>query len=717
MLTGEALAVTKSQWNEHDAFETAGGDDTPFVYSGTLVVQGSALFSVHAIGEKTAIGRIGSSLKATKTPPSKLQLDTRIVVKRVAAASLVLSLMISLGWWLRNGDALRGILMGLTFAMSTIPEEFPVVLTIFMALGAWRISRRQVLTRQIQSIETLGSATTLCVDKTGTLTQNRMTLSALWQQNLGVYDLDRSGNQATAAIASGYQHLLTLSALASEPQGSDPMDIAAIDMGRRISSEYGMFTSQHQFVKAFSMVRPLLAVGCAWALPDHRVLVASKGAPESIFQICDLTAVQRQEILAAVQVLASEGHRVLAVARLICAETDLPEHLASLTADLGHKFEFIGLVGFSDPLKPGVKEAVSQCHEAGIRVIMITGDYPGTALAIAKQANIDQGHGILTGPEIDALSEAELTQRLSEVRVLARMIPEQKLRVVKSLQCAGEVVAMTGDGVNDAPALKAAHIGIAMGGRGTDVAREASALVLLDDHFTSIVAAIRLGRRIYSNIQKAISYIIAIHVPIVGLTLMPLIYGAPPILWPVHLAFLELIIDPVCSIVFEAEEESQAVMKCSPRPLNEKLFNWRVVSRGLIAGALALIAVMLIYIAIVSMGDGEDHARAVAFTGLVMINFALIFLLTKGADSIKGLFERPNKTLFSVGLILLSLTALILYVPPLARLFHFQSPHLLDLAAMFVIALLFMALYFSGVRRFLSVFLTPFILGLASFKS
>lgn len=662
LLTGESVPVHKVEWNGMDTFSVKGGDDNPFAYSGTLVVQGNGMVLVHATGQTTAMGGIGASLKDTERPPSLLQVDTRRVVKLVAFSSLALSVVVAVAWWFREKEALRSLLMGLTFAMSTIPEEFPVVLTIFMALGAWRISKKNVLTRQMSAIETLGSATTLCVDKTGTLTENRMTLSQLWTPKDGFKKLEKED------LLADERHLVTLGAFASDPVGSDPMDTAAIKLARELVGE---FNAGQAHKKSFPLVRPILAVGHVWS-DDKQSFIASKGAPESIFELCKLQGSVREGVIQSVHTMAQDGFRVLAVAK---ANGRGWEKAASLSE---FDYEFVGLLGYYDPLKPGVRESVGQCHEAGIKVMMITGDYPATALAIARDCGIKDQAGVLGGDEVASLSDAELVARLKSVRVLARMVPEQKLRIVKALQAAGEVVAMTGDGVNDAPALKAAHIGIAMGNRGTDVAREAAALVLLDDNFTSIVAAVRLGRRIYDNIQKAVTYIIAIHIPIVGLTIVPLALGTPAILWPVHLAFLELIIDPVCSIVFEAEPESPSIMQRQPRALNTKLFNRKVIGTSLLEGMMALCAVLLVFAWIGKSGEQPDHARAVAFSSLIFINVALIFSIRGGSESLRTSLMRSNPALLWVGAALLGMSAVVLFAPPVARLFHFTTPHFID---------------------------------------
>ncbi len=687
LLTGESVSVGKVEWNGTDTLGQAGGDDTAFVFSGTLVVQGSGAFKVHATGQSTAMGRIGTSLTETIRPSSLLQQETRRVVRAVAIGSLSLSVGIAALWWFREHDILHGILMGLTFAMSTIPEEFPVVLTVFMALGAWRISKQKVLTRQMNAIEALGSATFLCVDKTGTLTENRMTVATVWCPGSPVAKM--SG--AVASDAEEHRRVVRAAALASDPEGADPMDVASVIAAKNVDEQ--VFAGM-SVTRSYPLVRPLLAVGYAWAIEGAAdVTVCAKGAPEAILSLCKGSEGARGEIVAAAEVMASDGYRVLGVAQGSCRGDQLAESLQKF------EFKFMGLVGYNDPVKSGVPAAVIQCHEAGIKVMMITGDYPATALSVARDIGLDNPGEVLTGEQLSALDDVQLALRLKTVRVLARMIPEQKLRIVKALRSIGEVVAMTGDGVNDAPALKASHIGIAMGGRGTDVAREAAALVLLNDDFTSIVGAIQLGRRIYDNIQKAISYIIAIHIPIIGLTLIPLVMGMPPILWPVHLAFLELIIDPVCSIAFEAEPAETSIMKRPPRPARARLFGKSVLTAGMLEGVSVLMAVFVTYITVGKRGEMPDHARAIAFATLIFANIGLILTLRSRTEPAWIFLKRRNPTLSWIGLSLLTMSAIVLYVPKVVDIFHFSPPHLTDLGGCAVVALLSL-IGFEMVKQF-----------------
>lgn len=679
LLTGESVSVRKVTWNSDDSIGQPGGDDSPFVYAGTLVVQGTGEMRVQATGHSTAMGRIGSSLKTTDRPPSALQQETGRVVRVVALSSLFVSAIMAGMWWLRDGDVVRAVLMGLTFAMSTIPEELPVVLTIFLALGAWRISKKSVLTRQMHAVEALGSASFLCVDKTGTLTENKMIVSALWTPEGGVNVLTGHEHELTSAETS----ILRIAALACDRNGIDPMDKATISAANRFGLQPFEGLSLKKY---FPMIRPILAVGNGWNSGQGPACeIFTKGAPETIAKICrkdhlsprqsTMADKLEKEIMAATVILASRGYRVLAVANGNHASGELAGGLET------YSFEFSGLIGFSDPVRAGVRESVKNCHEAGIKVLMITGDFPSTATSIARSIGLENPDSLLTGDELLEISDEILATHLKTVRVLARMVPEQKLRVVKILRATGEIVAMTGDGVNDAPALKAAHIGIAMGGRGTDVAREAAALVLLNDDFTSIVEAIGLGRRINDNIQKAISYIIAIHIPIVGLTILPVLTGGQIILWPLHLAFLQLIIDPVCSIVFESEPTEEFIMKRPPRSITARLFSRPVVTSGMWQGSCALLATLGVYYGIGNSGESPNHARGVAFLTLIAINIGLILTLrsrTEAAWNFKRWSKNSNPTIPFIALFILSLSAIVLYVPVVAELFHFSRPHASD---------------------------------------
>lgn len=599
LLTGESAPVRKIPWEEGMQTERPGGDDQPFVYSGTLVVQGQGLVVVKSTGMRTEMGKIGAVLQTVERGETRLKKEISRIVRIVALAGISLCTIIVVVYGLTRFNWIEGFLAGITLAMAILPEEFPVVLTIFLALGAWRISRKNVLTRQIPAIETLGSATVLCVDKTGTLTQNKMSVKKLFAQGQ-ICEYDTPG---TDSIPETCHELAEFSILACKKDPFDPMEKALVHLGE---GDFGRTEHVHKdwnLVQEYPLSPDLLAMSNVWRSPDGKdYVIAAKGAPEAIADLCHLDIRMTQELRVQINHLAAEGLRVLGVAKASFSMSDLPDEQHEFP------FEFLGLVGFADPVRPQVAGAVSDCYSAGIRVIMITGDYPLTAQNIGRQIGLQNADRCITGSELEMMTDDELRDRIGAVTIFARVVPEQKLRIVNALKANGEVVAMTGDGVNDAPALKSADIGIAMGGRGTDVARESSSLVLLDDDFTSIVSAVRLGRRIFDNLKKAMAYIFSIHIPIAGMSLIPVLFNMPLILLPIHIVFLELIIDPACSMVFESEREEPNIMKRPPRQKDEGLFTRWTLMISLLQGFVVLAIVLIIYISALVWGQiGRAH--------------------------------------------------------------------------------------------------------------
>jgi len=674
LLTGESIAVRKTARRDGapSAGQRPGGDGLPYVFSGALVVRGTAIGEVIATGVHSEIGKIGQSLSTLETEPPRLQAQTRRLVRVFAAVGGAVSVLAVVLYGMIRGGWLDAILAGIALGMSMLPEEFPVVLTVFMAMGAWRISRARVLTRRAAAIETLGSATVLCTDKTGTLTENRMSVAELRIPNGELFH----PRDTPAALPEAFQDLVEFSVLASAKDPFDPMDKAFHELGRQhfTGTEHAhgpTWTLLHSYA-----LRPdLLAMSQIWQ-PDaeaERVVVAAKGAPEAIADLCHLSAADRDALTLAVNAMATGGLRTLGVARALFAGRAWPD------TQRGFAFEFLGLVGLADPLRTSVPDAVSQCRSAGIRVVMITGDYPGTAQAIAGQVGLD-ATDVVTGRELEALSDAELAGRVRTATVFARIMPEQKLRIVNALKTNGDIVAMTGDGVNDAPSLKAAHIGIAMGGRGTDVAREASSMVLLDDDFGSIVTAIRLGRRIYDNLRKAMGFIFAVHVPIAGLALLPLLVGLPILFGPMHIAFLEMVIDPVCSLVFEAETEEDDVMRRPPRAPNAPLFSGALIGWSLLQGVFALVLVSAIFLVASWRGMPEADVRALTFFSLVLAIVGLIFVNRSFSASLITALLRPNPALAWVLATVTAMLALTLLWPLATDLFRFGPLHVDDLS-------------------------------------
>lgn len=515
------------------------------------------------------------------------------------------------------------------------------------------------------AVETLGSATVLCLDKTGTLTMNRMILSTLFAGGEH-YDADKNGD---LQLPEKFHELLEFGCLASQKDPFDPVEKEIKNGTEKFLGNTEHVHQNWELVQEYPLSKNLFALSNVWESFDkRRHVIAAKGSPEAVIDLCHLDERQKDELLTHVKNMADKGLRVLGVAKSIFMHEPLPENQHD------YEFEFIGLLGFIDPVRPGVPEALSECYSAGMRVIMITGDFPGTAQHIARQIGLKDPDRYVTGPELARMSDTELAQKVSSTNIFARIVPEQKLAIVNALRSNGEVVAMTGDGVNDAPALKSAHIGIAMGERGTDVARESSSIVLLNDDFSSVVAAVRMGRRIFDNLKKAISYIFSVHVPIAGLALFPLLFGFPLILLPVHIAFLELIIDPACSVVFEASLEEKNIMQRPPRDLKDKLFGRKSMLASLLQGMSVLIVVIAVFLLALYLGKGETQARTLTFATLVIANIALIAAnLSWEQDIIKTIKE--NRALWLIAGGALFSLSIVMYVPFLRELFHFSVLH------------------------------------------
>ncbi len=680
LLTGEALPVSKlaDATPAPAVASRPGGDGLPYLYSGTLLVQGHGSARVTATGARSEIGRIGSALETLTSERSPLKKQTAKLVQVLAVIAFGASLFLVAAYGLLRGDWLAALLAGIALAMALLPQEFTVVLTVLPALGAWRLSKQNVLTRRIAAIETLGATSVLCVDKTGTLTENRMTVVQLYAQAAAESPGDSLAIDYAAApqLPETFHTLVEYSILASVSDPFDPMEKAFHRLGQHFLKDTEHLHRDWTLRHEYGLTPELRAMSHVWKAVDGSGddgghVVAAKGAPEAIMDLCHLEASAQTRIAAAVDAMAAKGLRVLGVAQARFAGEQWPaiEH--------DFEFEFIGLLGLADPLRAEIPDAVAQCRSAGLRVVMITGDYPATARAIAAQAQLEAGE-LLTGDALAAMSDSELQTRMKTVSVCARIAPEQKLRIVQALKANGEIVAMTGDGVNDAPALKAAHVGVAMGGRGTDVAREAASLVLLDDNFASIVRAVRLGRRIFDNLRKSMSYILAVHVPIAGMALLPVLLGWPTVLFPLHIAFLELVIDPACSMVFENEPSEADVMQRAPRDADAPLFGGMTLMQALLQG----LGVLLVVLGGYAWGASwltEKEARAFAFTILVMGNLALIFSNRSRTGSLLASLRVPNRTLWIVTGLTLGLLGLVLYLPALARLFLFEPLRLPEL--------------------------------------
>ncbi|MBV8502316.1 MAG: HAD-IC family P-type ATPase [Paucibacter sp.] len=689
LLSGESVPVRKVAHGGDavPAHARPGGDDAPFVYASTLVVSGHGACEVLAIGRQTQVGALGASLATIDTAPTSLQQHMRRAARLFGLLALALSALLALWIGLVSSAWTQGVLAGIALGMATLPEEFPLVLTVFLALGAWRLARAKVLARRPAVVEALGAATLLCVDKTGTLTENRMRLRRLVS---GTSEIDLS---ASDGLPEPLHRVLEFAVLSSRPYSADPIDRALREAGERLLAKTEHLHTDWSLAREYPLTPELLAVSHAWKVVDGEHVLAAKGAPEAVADLCHLSAPATAAVAERVRELAAQGLRVLAVA----SGRGPSRRLASRQHD--YEFDFLGFVAFEDPLRPGVPAAVAQARSAGIAVAMITGDHAATALAIARQAGIDTRAGALAGHQLEALNDADLRCTLREVRVFARVLPEQKLRLVQAFQANGEIVAMTGDGVNDAPALKAADIGIAMGARGTEVARQAAGLVLLDDDFGHIVAGVRTGRRIFDNLRKVMTYITAIHVPIAGLVFIPVLVGLPPVMLPVHVVLTQMVIDPACSLAFEGAAEDPNLMRQPPRRGDAAVAGWPMLIRGAIQGGAVLLATLGVYLMALRGGLAEDTARALTFTGLTVGN-----LLLAGVNATAGLGWRAlgaedfRPFWLITALATLALAAALLH-PGLREMMRFNVPDAADLAVAVVAVTLVTLLGILGVRR------------------
>ena len=668
LLTGESVPVRKTDWDGMEKNVQPGGDDLPYVFSGSMIVQGSGIAKVTAIGVKTELGQIGKTLEGVKEEPTKLTREMGVLVKKLTITGAALCILVIVAYYFTRGSLIKGFLAGITLAMAMLPEEFPVVLTIFLALGAWRMSKNNVLTRKPSAIETLGSATVLCTDKTGTLTQNKMTVSNLYNGT------DFHTVSKATELYDEFHEVIEYGILSSQANPFDPMEKAITNLGDVYLKGTEHLHTDWEMVKEYPLSKELLAMSRVFAhTGSQNRIIAAKGAPETIFDLCHIPDIKLKQHTLAVEQLASNGLRVLGVARAKINSDNLP--------DIQHDFdfEFMGLIGLSDPIRENVGEAVSECYRAGIRVIMITGDYPVTAKNIAKDIGLKNYDLCITGSELQSMSEDELSKKIKDINVFARVIPEQKLKIVNALKKNNEIVAMTGDGINDAPALKAANIGISMGEKGTDVAREASSLVLMDDNFSSIVTAVRMGRKIFDNLQKALGYIFAIHVPIAGLSLIPILFAKLPlILWPVHIVFLELIIDPACSIIFEAEKEEKNVMSRPPKNIFEPFFGFKKIFFSCMQGVSILIISLLVYRFGLYWGYNENLVRALTFTTLMVSNIAVILTNRSWTRNIFEIMTTPNYALKWVVGGAIFFLILVLNIPFFQKLFQFEALNIIQ---------------------------------------
>jgi len=664
LLTGESIPVDKKPGASSESKQS-------LVFSSSMVVKGHGIMQVSAIGLATEVGKIGDSLRTIKPEKTLLKKEIERIVKIIAIVAISASLLLTLVFWLTRGNLAEGFLAGLTLAISILPEEFPVVFTVFMALGAWRLAKNQVLSRNSSTIETLGSASVLCTDKTGTLTENRMSIMQI---------TDEKG--AEIALSSDqFREVLRSGVLASQKQPFDPMEEAFIHKAGELYDDIGAIYGSGKILREFPLEKESLSVAHVWGGENGKIsAIGLKGAPEAVFALCKLSPDETDKLHEVVKKYASQGLRVLGV-----ASGAVPEALPEKREDVA--YTFLGLVALADPIRKEAAPAVKLCRQAGIRVIMITGDYPETARRIGGEIGMDNAE-VVTGEQLSQMSPEEQEEAIKRVSIFSRVLPENKLTIVETLKRNGEVVAMTGDGVNDAPALKSAHIGIAMGKRGTDVAREASSIVLLDDNFASIVRGIALGRRIFANLQKAMTYILTVHVPIIVMSLLPVLFGWPLVLLPIHIVFLEFIIDSSCTLIFESEPEEPDSMQKRPRPLNSALFNRSMLLISMIEGLVISAVALGIHYWTILHHWPENKSRSLTFLMIVLMNIALIFVIS-GRRAVMDAVRQKGKSPLPIIMTIVVTALLVVYLSPVvSQLFKFDQLSPGQLAGALVIAVL-----------------------------
>ncbi len=670
MLTGESQPVFKTI---ADSEKSKGQEENSTLFAGTLVLTGQAVAKVMQIGTGTRYGAIGKKLAQVHLRPSPLQKKTGKLVKTFGFIGLLACLGVAGVSYAHDKDLMSSILIGLTLAISVIPEELPVVLTVFSAIGAYRLTKRQALVRDINIIESLGEITTLCTDKTGTLTENRITLQeALFNGGiLKAEDLKRGDKT--------HIENLTYALHSTDPRAYDPMDISLQAVATNSGLDVATLLPISSHVKEYGFDHKLKCLGHAWKKNGDTVL-AVKGAAENVIRMCALEQDRISELESDIADMSSRGLRVLAVAKKTYSDNGLPESLAGLD-DL----DFVGLLGFNDPPRPDAKDVIRACKQAGITVRLITGDHPDTARFVAQAVGLNSYKKVITGAEMDGMDDARLSQEVKDCYVYARIVPEQKVRIVEALRSNGEIVAMIGDGVNDAPSLKESDVGVAMGARGTNVAREAADLILLDDRLGTVTQAVNDGRKIFDNIQKAISFIFSVHVYIILLALVFPVLGLPPVLLPIHIVLLELIIDPTCAIVFEAIPAENDIMKRKPRdperPIISRNRYLRIFTLGLAIFALTGGA----YLAALRSGLDLSVARSMAFSIILWCNVALVMTSTSSTKNVfKSLRFLSNKNFLTVYSILILAFFLIIYAPGLNKAFGFAGlPPTLLISTMF----------------------------------
>lgn len=649
ILTGESLPVYKDRTKKDN-----------FIYLGTTVASGLAIATVTAIGNKTKLGKIGKSLENIIEEKTPLELQISNFVKKMVIAGAVVFVIVWVINYFHSYNVLDSLLKALTLAMSILPEEIPVAFTTFMALGAWRLMKMGIVVKQMKTVETLGSATVICIDKTGTITENKMSLAKLFSL------VSQKISSTEDALSDDEIELIRLSMWASEPIPFDPMEVALHDAYSQVVSDDER--SQYRMIHEYPLGGKPPMMTHLFENDLGKRIIAAKGAPEALMDVSDLTAIEKQQIEDTIKILTSDGYRVLGVGETNFTGNHFPKKQQEF------KFQFKGIVAFYDPPKKNIQSVLEDFYNAGIAVKIITGDNAATTTAIAKQIGFRGHEKSITGDELMRLEDSELQDRVADTDVFTRMFPDAKLKIITAFKAINEVVAMTGDGVNDGPALKAAHIGIAMGKKGTEIAKQAASLILVKDDLSKMVDAVAMGRKIYANLKKAIQYIISIHIPIVLTVFMPLALGwiYPNIFSPIHIIFLELIMGPTCSIIYENEPMEKNTMGQKPRSFTNTFFNWKELTTSILQGLFITAGTLITYQYSVHQGYSESLTRTMVFTVLIVANIFLTLVNRSFYYSIITTLKYKNNLVLLIICITIAISGLLLFVKPLTKFFEFE---------------------------------------------
>jgi Ca2+-transporting ATPase len=650
ILTGESLSVFKNEFSEIKK-----------VFQGTIVATGLAICEVNAIGNQTSLGKIGKSLESIEEEKTPLQLQITNFVKKMSIIGLIIFGIVWALNYYHSKVVFDSLLKALTIAMSVIPEEIPVAFTTFMALGAWRLMKIGIITKQTKTVETLGSATVICTDKTGTITENKMSLAQLYvfDSNIVIDTNEKLNSEA--------EEVLSFAMWSSEPIPFDAMEIAIHEAYAKLESfdERPNYKLIHEYPLGG---KPPMMTHVFEDSKGKRI-IAAKGAPEALIEVSSLSDKEKNQALIAMEAMAKKGYRVLGIGIAHFPGTDFPKTQQEL------KFSFKGLVAFYDPPKGNIQEVFETFYKAGIQIKIVTGDNAATTSTIAREIGIKDPDKVLNGDELMEMDSETLKVKVMETTLFTRMFPEAKLKIIQALKANNQIVAMTGDGVNDGPALKSAHIGIAMGKKGTEIAKQAANLILIEDDFSKMIDAIAMGRRIYVNLKKAIQYIISIHIPIILIVFIPLAFGwlYPNIFTPVHIIFLEIIMGPTCSVIYENEPMEHNLMLQKPRPLTTTFFNLKEITISIIQGLVITLGLLFVYNYCVDEGFTEKYTRTTVFLTLIMSN---IFLTLENRSFYYSVFTtiryKNNLVLMIIG-ITIGITSLLLFVPVFSNFFLFEK--------------------------------------------